>query len=101
MPEEIRTDSVFDELMRIQASYGDQFRWADQSLLAFWMAKHQIRPSEESQWNYMGPDYRRFAREGTEMRYDPVKPEEAIIYHINNGHSPRKGLMEAKMVATL
>jgi hypothetical protein len=52
IPENIRNESVYDELMRIQKEYGHHFRYADQSLFAFWMAKHQIKPSEESQWNY-------------------------------------------------
>lgn len=101
MPHKMRNSGTYDELMRIQEAYGAHFKLADQSLFALWMAKHQITPSEESQWNYMGKDYRRLNQEGITPRYEPVAPKDARIYHINNGHKPIRGYLEAQMVAHL
>lgn len=101
IPPEIRNDDVYQELLRIQATYGDIFQFADQSLFALWMAKHGIRPTHESQWNYMGTLYRGLWRKNKHLNYLPVRPKDARIYHVNTWYRPRLGLIEAKMVAQL
>ncbi len=101
IPEELRSNETSGELTRIQQEYGGLFQYADQSLFAFWMAKHGIKPTEESQWNYMGTLLRNLKRNNTPPRYTAVAPEKALIYHTTTGYRQKRGRIEAALVAEL
>ncbi len=101
IPEALRNDETHGELMRIQQEYGGHFQYADQSLFAFWMAKHGIKPTAESQWNYMGTLLRNLKRNNTTPSYTPVAPEKALIYHTTTGYRQKRGRIEAALVAEL